>query len=395
MEAYREPYEAAYDPMPQPVINILNHSFDEQRSIQSFWMPYIPNPLATLLACPVFAPWSYRDISPQALAEQVDAFHVLSKSFIYQIISAIAYLHEAGRGIANRDLKPGNILFTDDGCIKLIDFGIAFREADTDEDRKHDIWPECPRKMYFEVGTGSYRAPELLFGPSSYDALAADRWSLGATLAEFFTTLRRRSLSDDGDDGDWGSDENERGSEDLTQPFILDTPKSEWSTVRWERCSLFDSSRGDLGLIWSIFKTRGTPTSENWPTFGDLPDATKISFAEVPGIDFASILPNLSLPPPPPQGRRISERSQLSHLPPADAVPTPQDLVHRFLVYPQSSRLTADAALKHPWFTSDVPLLLPPEVTSRGAAPSVSETWKGKSLEGWLQVIMSAREDEK
>lgn len=33
----------------------------------------------------------------------------------------------------------------------------------------------------------------------------------------------------------------------------------------WERCCLFDSERGDIGLIWSIFKTRGTANDENWP----------------------------------------------------------------------------------------------------------------------------------
>jgi serine/threonine protein kinase len=39
-----------------------------------------------------------------------------------------------------------------------------------------------------------YRAPELLFGTRTYDPLAIDLWSLGATFAQFFTALR---LSDD------------------------------------------------------------------------------------------------------------------------------------------------------------------------------------------------------
>ena len=105
-----------------------------------------------------------------------------------------------------------------------------------------------------------YRAPELLFGARKYDAMACDLWSLGATFAEFFTTLHRRAISDDEDDD---VDTEERG--DPTKAYLSDELPRAWSPSQWERYSLFDGSRGDIGLAWSIFRIRGSPTPENWP----------------------------------------------------------------------------------------------------------------------------------
>ncbi|TFY64632.1 hypothetical protein EVG20_g5881 [Dentipellis fragilis] len=365
------------------IINVLHHAFDQGRSLQSFWMPYIPHSLTALLASPRFSAQPYGADPQEAKDGPSDAFRVISKALVYQLLGAIAYLHEEGREIAHRDIKPSNILFCDNGCLKLIDFGIVFKVDESDADKKHNLWPEDSRKMYFEVGTGPYRAPELLFGPKSYDALAADRWALGATLAEFFTSLHGRNVNDD--DDDWDSDDEQ---EDRTKAYIVGSPKSAWASVKWERCSLFDSSRGDLGLIWSIFSTRGTPNAETWPSFKDLPDATKVTFTEAEGVDLASLLPNMPLE------HRRSETLSIAHCPPPDPTPSPLDLIHRFLVYPQASRLKARDALMHPWFQSEPPVLLLPETESAATSSALtSKSWNGKSLGDWLRVVMATRED--
>jgi len=141
----------------------------------------------------------------------------------------------------------------------------------------------------------AYRAPELLFGTRTYDPIAIDLWSLGATFAEFFTPLRLSS--DHPDDANYEDDDEEDDEEDLElppdhsaasaidptpaggdhsqvgatriktlRPFIV--PKYlriGYPGAQWTRESLFNGQRGEIGLAWSIFKILGTPTNDNWP----------------------------------------------------------------------------------------------------------------------------------
>ena len=49
-------------------------------------------------------------------------------------------------------------------------------------------------------------------------------------------------------------------------PFIVpDASQMTNPSLRWSRNALFDSSRGEIGRAWSLFKIRGTPTAKNWP----------------------------------------------------------------------------------------------------------------------------------
>jgi serine/threonine protein phosphatase PrpC len=77
-------------------------------------------------------------------------------------------------GITHRDVKPENVVLTDDGGLKLIDFGAArILRVDTDDE---DV--ETP-------GTASFMAPEL-FGSHRGDA-ASDQFALGVTLYRMLT----------------------------------------------------------------------------------------------------------------------------------------------------------------------------------------------------------------
>jgi serine/threonine protein kinase len=65
----------------------------------------------------------------ELIRERADTGQMFSeaelKGWLPQILDALAHLHE--RGIYHRDIKPGNILITNDGIPVLIDFGSARR----------------------------------------------------------------------------------------------------------------------------------------------------------------------------------------------------------------------------------------------------------------------------
>jgi eukaryotic-like serine/threonine-protein kinase len=87
-----------------------------------------------------------------------------------QVASALGYAHRSG--VVHRDVKPGNILITGDGQVKVTDFGIA--QAVSSEDQ----FAEAGSVM----GTATYFSPEQASG-APVDG-RSDVYSLGVVLYE-------------------------------------------------------------------------------------------------------------------------------------------------------------------------------------------------------------------
>uniref|UniRef100_T1IJC7 cyclin-dependent kinase n=1 Tax=Strigamia maritima TaxID=126957 RepID=T1IJC7_STRMM len=105
-----------------------------------------------------------------------------------------------------------------------------------------------------------------------------------------------------------------------------------------------------------VYKDLGTPNDTIWPGFSDLPLVKKMSFAHIPYHTlrgrFAQSLTNLGF-----------------------------DLMNRFLTYNPASRITAEKALQHGYFTeSPLPV-----------APHMFPTWPAKSELGHNRTIHSPK----
>lgn len=94
-----------------------------------------------------------------------------------QLADALVAAHEGG--VIHRDLKPGNIVLTSGGTIKVLDFGLA-KTARLDDDSKSDL--SHPGQI---LGTPGYVAPEQLLGNQA-DA-RSDIYSAGAVLYQMLT----------------------------------------------------------------------------------------------------------------------------------------------------------------------------------------------------------------
>lgn len=91
------------------------------------------------------------------------------KCITTQLLTGLKFLHESF--VVHRDLKVSNLLMTDQGVLKIADFGLA---------REFGL-PKCD--MTPRVVTLWYRAPELLLDSKSHDA-AVDLWATGCIVAE-------------------------------------------------------------------------------------------------------------------------------------------------------------------------------------------------------------------
>ncbi|KAK6207467.1 CAMKK/META protein kinase [Colletotrichum tabaci] len=95
----------------------------------------------------------------------------LCRYWFRDLILGIEYLHE--QGVIHRDIKPDNLLLTEDDVLKIVDFGVSemFEK------------PGEGMKTAKSAGSPAFLAPELcVVRHGDVDGRAADIWSMGVSL---------------------------------------------------------------------------------------------------------------------------------------------------------------------------------------------------------------------
>lgn len=96
------------------------------------------------------------------------------KFTIRETLEALVYLHD-NCFVIHRDMKAGNILLTENGSIKLCDFGVSAKNKAKDDTRKTFI------------GTPYWMSPEIIacdFESDRWYDTKTDIWSLGIVCLE-------------------------------------------------------------------------------------------------------------------------------------------------------------------------------------------------------------------
>jgi Tol biopolymer transport system component len=154
-----------------------------------------------------------------------------------QIASGLASAHE--KGIVHRDLKPENLFLTDDGRIKILDFGLAKILPGIGSDEQ----PTEAREGALTgtgviLGTVGYLSPEQIrgepadhrsdifsFGSVLYELLSGERAFQGGTAAETMTEI----LNQEPRDLDPGIPP---AAERLMRVCLRKDPRARWQSAR-------------------------------------------------------------------------------------------------------------------------------------------------------------------
>ncbi|GLT79447.1 hypothetical protein SLA2020_509360 [Shorea laevis] len=110
------------------------------------------------------------DLAGLAACQGIKISEPQVKCYMKQLLSGLEHCHN--RGVLHRDIKGSNLLISNEGILKIADFGLATF-----------FNPDHKQPLTSRVVTLWYRPPELLLG-ATYYGVGVDIWSAGCILAE-------------------------------------------------------------------------------------------------------------------------------------------------------------------------------------------------------------------
>jgi serine/threonine-protein kinase len=185
----------------------------------------------------------YDDISSKGAYSEQEALEIVTK-----VAEALNHAHE--QGFIHRDVKPKNIMITNDGTVKLADMGLARAVSDREAAEAE------AGKAY---GTPYYISPEQIRGEIEID-FRADIYALGATAYHMVTgkvpfeapnpsAVMRKHLAEELIPPDHINESLSSGFSEVIEVCMAKSPKKRYSTTEDLLHDLKAVSRGEAPVI--------------------------------------------------------------------------------------------------------------------------------------------------